>query len=345
MPAQSKVANPDTNYPKEIVIGGGILKLTLPACIVLNSRPGGGKSHFCRYLIYSVRDFIAYGVCYSKSIFKEGNLDYIPAYSNDPEMLKKYQNFRFDKFSRENLREILTMQSQYPMGKAPLCMIIWDDDISDPDMFTCEEFVDAVTMFRHYNLLIVICTQYINKLTTTTRECASHVGLYKMSTKRSINAAYESYGQEFESENDFRKWLYARTKNPKDYNICWKDRVEDLPWMVIRAPAVIPPFRLVYGNVEKHKGGGKQNRKRRNNRSNPLRGRDVGSGNYNELRGIMNMLSNSGDPFKDDIPKTSYHHNGFTREQVANGITKKSPHFIIEHSAKYGPSNPVTLEK
>jgi len=324
----------DVDYPKDVVIGGGLM-LTLPACILLNSRPGGGKSHMARYLCYELRDYIAYGVCYSKSIFKEGNIDYIPAYTNKPEDLAKYQNFRFDKFSKENLAEVLKIQSEYPEGKAPLCLIMFDDDISDPDMFTSEEFIDAVTMFRHYNLLIIICTQYINKLTTVTRECASCVGLFKMTTKRSINAAYESYGVEFESENEFKRWLSINTHNPKDHNICWKDRANDAPWKVIRAPKEIPTFRLEYGQV---KGGGKDGKKRKkSNRKKPYR-KDVFSRVHGDYSSRVSMVGRSGDPFKDDLNLHSHYHLGFTPEQVANGITKKSPRHIIEATREGVPA-------
>lgn len=326
-PVQSKPLA-DVDYPKDVVIGEHLM-MTLPACILLNSRPGGGKSHMARYLCYELKDYIAYGVCYSKSIFKEGNIDYIPAYSNKPEDLAKYQNFRFDKFSKENLAEVLKMQSEYPEGKAPLCLIMFDDDISDPDMFTSEEFIDAVTMFRHYNLLIIICTQYINKLTTVTRECASCVGLFKMTTKRSINAAYESYGVEFESENDFKRWLSQNTHNPKDHNICWKDRANDLPWKVLRAPAEIPPFRLEYGVVKGGKGGGRDKRKKKSKRGTPYR-KDVFSKIHGDYAGKLGAVSKMGDPFNPHTKLHTHYHLGFTPEQVANGITKKSPRHIIE---------------
>ena len=320
----------DVDYPKDVVLGGGLM-MTLPACILLNSRPGGGKSHMAKYLVYELRNFIAYGVVYSKSIFKEGNIDYIPAYTNKPEDLAKYQNFRFDKFSKENLAEVLRMQSQYPDGKAPLCLVMFDDDISDPDMFTCEEFIDAITMCRHYNLLIIICTQYINKLTTVTRECASCVGLFKMTTKRSINAAYESYGVEFESEKEFKAWLSINTHNPKDHNICWKDRANDLPWKVIRAPKDIPAFRLEYGEVKGRKGGGKDKKARRgkNSRSKPYR-MDAFSGIHHDYSKKLNAVSQMGDPFDPNFKLHTHYHQGFTPEQVANGITNKSPRHIIE---------------
>src|SRR5271154_3052337 len=208
-----------TDYPKDIVIGGGTLNFTLPALVVLNSRPGGGKSHFARFLIYEVRKYIAHGLAFSKSIFKKGNLDYIPDYGGDPKERAKYQNFRHETYDENALLEFLKIQTGYPEGMAPLGFVIWDDNISDPQMFESPAFVNAVTMFRHYNLFIIICTQYINKLTTVTRECASYVGLCKMETKRSLDAAYESYGQEFDSVKHFKGWLLAQTKNPKDYNI------------------------------------------------------------------------------------------------------------------------------
>ena len=117
-----------------------------------------------------------------------------------------------------------------------------DDDISEANMFNDEAMLDAATMYRQYNLLILISTQYINKISTTFRECASQVGLFKMDSKRSINAAYESYGQDFEDENAFRKWLFEATTPVEKHNFCWKDKMNDAPWQILRAPAAIPSF-------------------------------------------------------------------------------------------------------
>lgn len=84
-----------------------------------------------------------------------------------------------------------------------------------------------------------------------------------MDSKRSINAAYESYAQEFEDEDTFKKWLFrwTGTKAAK-YQFCWKDKFNDKPWEVCKAPPEIPKFRLEYGMKEEAKPQ-KRGRKRK----------------------------------------------------------------------------------
>lgn len=144
---------------------------------ILNSKPGGGKSHLQRYLMYMNRDRFAYGVCFSKSAFREGNLEYVPYFEGSPEDKARYLNFKHMLYSEPALRALLVKQASYPDGNRPCAFVIFDDDISDPNMFNSSAFIDAVTMYRHYNLWICICIQYINKLSTTARECASQVSI------------------------------------------------------------------------------------------------------------------------------------------------------------------------
>jgi hypothetical protein len=130
--------------------------------------------------MYMNRDRFAYGICFSKSAFREGNLEYIPYFEGSPEDKARYLNFKHMLYNEEALRALLVKQASYPDGERPCAFVIFDDDISDPNMFNSSAFIDAVTMYRHYNLWICICVQYINKLSTTARECASQVSHHSL---------------------------------------------------------------------------------------------------------------------------------------------------------------------
>lgn len=86
-----------------------------------------------------------------------------------------------------------------------------------------------------------------------------------MDSKRSIDAAYEAYGQEFDDEKEFKRWLYESTQPPEAHNFCWKDKFNDKPWEICRAPKDIPKFRLEFGLKEEaqSKKGRKRKRARR----------------------------------------------------------------------------------
>lgn len=237
--------------------------LNLPGLLILNSKPAGGKSHMLRYLFYRYRALFSYGIFFSRTAFRAGNLDYVPDFKGTPEDKKNYHNFKHMKWNSEKLRALLDKQASYPDEERPLVFVGFDDNISEKAMWEDEAFIDLVTMFRHYNAFVAIATQYINKVCTTARECATDVGLFKMDSKRSIEAAYDSYGMEFEDMKTFKAWLDSNTTPPELHNCCWKDKANDKPWKVVRAPAVIPEFRLEYGKrvgKAQKKGGRKRKR-------------------------------------------------------------------------------------
>lgn len=74
-----------------------------------------------------------------------------------------------------------------------------------------------------------------------------------MDSKRAIDAVYESFGQDFEDYKTFKEWLFQNTTPKDEHNFCWKDKMNDLPWEVLRAPAAIPKFRLEYGRKVEEK--------------------------------------------------------------------------------------------
>lgn len=226
-------------------IGLGPLPISMPGMIVANSKPRGGKSYLFKYLIYMNRRMFSHGIVFSKSAFRPGNMDYIPRFPEDK--TGKYLNFKHMRYDENKLRKFLEHQQSYSDEERPLGFIIVDDEISSNNMWNSEAMIDAATMYRHYNVVVFIATQYINKISTTIRECATQVALFKMDSKRAINAAWESYGSEFDNYNVFKNWLESNTTPADQHKFCWKDKMYDLPWRVAVAPPLIPKFRLRYG--------------------------------------------------------------------------------------------------
>jgi hypothetical protein len=105
--------------------------------------------------------------------------------------------------------------------------------------------LDAVTQCRHYNLWIILSTQAINKIPNAMREGAFQVAIFYTDTKRSLEAAYESYGQDFENFQSFKHFLQSHTGQ---YRFLFKDKCKDGDhgWKVYRCPAQIPRFQLNY---------------------------------------------------------------------------------------------------
>ena len=243
--------------------GSGPISISLPGMTLMVSKPGGGKSHLAKYLIYLNRSRIKHAIAFSKSAFRPGNIAFMPNYTGMGKDAEKYFNFKHMRYDKNVLREFLEGQARYPEGQRPLGLIYFDDDISEAGMFNDEYVIDAATMYRQYNVWVIIATQHVNKVSTTVRECASEVALFKMDSKRAIEAAYESYGQDFEDYKAFKAWLFMNTTPAEEHNFCWKDKMNDKPWEVLRAPAQVPEFRLDYGKKCECQGGEDKKKKSR----------------------------------------------------------------------------------
>lgn len=242
----------DTALTETQTLGG--LEISIPGMIVLTSKPGGGKSHMLRYIMYLYRKRFAHGIAFSKSTFRTTNLDYIPAFPGEEGWL----NFKHTHYSPEILQAFLDGQAADP---DKLGFLIIDDDISDPDMWYSQPMIDAATMYRQYNLFVVICTQHCNRVSTTIRECASQVGLFAMDTHNSIHACWESYGQEFRNDKLFYQWFMGVMGDVKNHNCAWKNKIDGKPYVIVRAPQTIPDFRIEYGNLKAMKRVLKKRRK------------------------------------------------------------------------------------
>jgi hypothetical protein len=77
------------------------------------------------------------------------------------------------------------------------------------------------------------------------REGAFQVAIFYMDTKRSLEAAYESYGQDFEDYQSFKHFLQSKTGQ---YRFLYKDKCEEGEdgWKIYRCPSHIPHFLLNY---------------------------------------------------------------------------------------------------
>jgi len=272
------------------------LGISLPGCVILNSKPGGGKSHLLRYIMYCNRHKFKHGIVFSNSVFRKGNMDYIPTFEDTPEDKKEYLNFKHPIYDETILMNFLNGQMQYEEEERPLGFVLFDDAITDPGMWMSAPILKAATMYRHFNIFLGISTQYINKIPPIVRECASQVGLFWMAGKRSSDAAYESYGQDFDDAKSFARWLDHMTGPANSHKFAWKDKFNEAPWRICRAPETIPRFRIDYGKISELDGKKPKKRKRKQAKPklNAVQRNFVGLGNH-----IKNKIGKYG---HEDVP-------------------------------------------
>lgn len=223
----------------------GFLKLSVPGVFLINSKTRGGKSHLLHCSLYHLRKLFEWGVAFSQSCFNESNLSYMD------------ERFKHRRYNPAVLREVLNKQAAVPEKERKSIYIIFSDCISDMNE-NDSVLEECITQTFHYKVCVFIETQAINKVPTWVRENAFQIALFKLWTENAIEAAYRSYGQNFENVKEFKQLVNNRLG---DHKFAFSDRHEgDGSFVICRCPP--PPLPKFMLNVpERHlKRGTKRGR-------------------------------------------------------------------------------------
>jgi hypothetical protein len=210
------------------------MNIKLPSLILVCGKPNSGKSYLIKYFMHTYQDKLSYGIVMSKTKFNDG-FKYIP------------EKFIHPTYDEEKIKNLMKIQSDLKSkGIEKNAFIILDDCLTKE--FNNELFTDLTTQFRHYNITLIISTQYIYKINPTIRECASYCIIFRQSTKRSLEALFDSFGTHFDNLNDFRNYI---TENTGDYKFIFidvnsKDDNINKIYRVMKAPNKIPKFKLEF---------------------------------------------------------------------------------------------------
>ena len=210
------------------------MNIDIPCVLIFAGKPRSGKSHCIRYFMYTMRKKFHYGLVFTKTNFTNA-YEYIPA------------GYVHPNYNEAKLRNLMSIQAELvKQGIQKQAFVIFDDCLTT--QFNTELFTDLVTQHRHYNITVIISTQYIYKINPTIRECANYVIIFHQSTKRSNMALYESFGNHLNSLSD---WMAYLMQNTGDYNFIFvntnspSNDTNDV-YKVYKAPDKIPKFHLKY---------------------------------------------------------------------------------------------------
>ena len=109
-------------------------------------------------------------------------------------------------------------------------------------------FSHLISMHRHLNLTILLVSQYMVKVVSTTlRELTNHAFLFKSQFKNTRQALYEAFGQICEDEKEF---LHLYDEAVKEKHACLKyfadGKSMDECYVSYRAPKEDKPFKLKF---------------------------------------------------------------------------------------------------
>lgn len=212
--------------------------LITPSLNIIIASQGSGKSHLIKYLMYKLRKNFDYGLVFSNTFFDDDPFPYI----EDKTLIHP-------EYNEEVLENLMKIQAK--VGKRKSAYVIFDDCIDDPEEFKSPVLKKLSTQLRHYNITIIFTTQYCNALPPRMRSNAMNIFMFHTDNKNSLEALYNSFGQAFESYNEFKKYIMDKTSvkyNFIYYNKMLNDNSLENNYKVYRCPAKIPSFKIKFNN-------------------------------------------------------------------------------------------------
>lgn len=164
-----------------------------PAIIFMAGKPGSGKSHFIKKLISHLT--------ISKKV-KTGYVFTGTAFNDDYKFIDAK---RVSTFSEANLRKILRHQRDVKGKPPPIFLIL--DDLMATAKWDGRLMQHMISCYRHYNLRIIIATQYIKKINPSIRECTRIAVIWPQSTANAIKSIRESFIPEMRHPEELFKGL------------------------------------------------------------------------------------------------------------------------------------------
>jgi len=215
------------------------MEVSIPGVLLINGRSGEGKSHLAHCVIHQAKDKVDYAVSFSDTAFNEENLTWMP------------KEFCHQGYDPEIFGKILDKQRDNP--ELGTVLVYVDDCSGSQKLWSCKKMQQAVTAYKHYRMWIILCVHYINVVPPIIRENASQICIFGLHTKRALEAAWESYGQEYDLLTDFKHFVYEALQwnegeeARSTHIFIYKDRGRRSKWQALKCSDELPAFYLDYG--------------------------------------------------------------------------------------------------
>jgi len=214
-----------------------------PCLIVVAGKSKRGKSYLIKYMItmLCLNKKFKFGLVFCKTKFNCGydfieDNKVIEGYKED--ILKNYLQ-ALQKYGEDH--PLTAKQRAYNIKtNIPPSFIVFDDIIGQMDL-NAGFMSEFITTYRHYNITLIVATQYLHKVPVLFREQADICVMFYQNTKKSIDACYENYGQEFDNAKKFKNFLIDKTSKPYHCLIYIEDGDDiNTKYMEYKAPSNYP---------------------------------------------------------------------------------------------------------
>jgi hypothetical protein len=151
------------------------------------------------------------------------------------------ENRVFNDNYEERLGGIFKFQEMHPHSQ----LLLVFDDVLGAVKLDSKNMTTLVTQFRHFRISWILSTQYLYKIPPVIRENVFHAALFACTTKRQLEAAYESYGaSHFDTIKEWRAFMESCTGDYKFLFISNKEGNAQLRYRCMRAPAKLDFVRI-----------------------------------------------------------------------------------------------------
>jgi hypothetical protein len=204
-----------------------LYKDKIPNITLICAPPESGKTYLIKYLISDLfkAKKLKYGLCFCPTSFG-GDFDYLP---------QKYIHTFYNEDIVKNLMDIQISQiSQF--GKAEPAFIIFDDCIGAVNLKS-KFIMQLFSTYRHYNILIIITTQYLKKIDPLIRVCANFFITFCVNDKKTLTEINDTYCHEM---NNYKQVHDFIKKHTQDYHFLLIEpkKAVDKKYTVYKAPKI-----------------------------------------------------------------------------------------------------------
>jgi hypothetical protein len=223
-----------------------------PAIMMFIGKPGSGKSHCIKSLLYSFQKnkFFGFGMAFVATKFNH-DYEYLP-----DELVS-------DQYTDKNLEKYINLIKKTILEKGkdavPNNFIILDDLLGRIKFYS-DEFTHFISTFRHTKTYVFISSQYLGAKGSSTalREYCNHAFLWRSNTANSVDMLYNAFGlfsnsslkRIFANQDEFHDLLMTATdptaEGGKNRHRCLlaSNVIDEEPCFHFFKAATPPPFKI-----------------------------------------------------------------------------------------------------
>ena len=207
----------------------------VPLSAVVCSRRNSGKTHMIKHII--------------NHLFVSKLIDYVIIYSETAKISRDFSdlvddNVLMDQFTEQSINKIINYQIKTKKKKQ--CLIVLDDTISCMGYKFMKEIDRLFSKARHWNISIVLISQYIKQVVSSIVRSNIDYLLYSVNTHTVLDFIYDIVVYEG-TKKEFIKWSQDNTK---DFQFIMFKNIHGGEWLFLKAPAQLELVKIKSSKIK-----------------------------------------------------------------------------------------------